>query len=212
VLEALERVAESRQQGRLAEDATVTDVASTKAAITARAVELELPFVGGHPMAGRETTGFGASDPDLFVDRPWVIVPVGVATHRHVVQTTAMAWATGARPIQLEADAHDRAVAAISHLPLVLSAALVESVTGGADWPAARPLAASGWAGMTRLAQGDPTMGAGILATNAVAVAERLREARAVLDTWIAALEAGDAPDAEAIRERLAAAQAALAE
>ena len=207
VLEALEGVADARRRGALAEDATVTDVASTKATITARAAELGLPFVGGHPMAGREHAGFEAADADLFVDRPWVIVPVETATHQHVVRTTALAWATGARPIELTAEAHDRAVAAISHLPLVVAAALVEAVTARGDWPVARTLAASGWASATRLARGEPGMGAGILATNAPAVAARLRDVRAVLDGWIADLDPAAGADAGALRARLEAAR-----
>src|SRR6266404_4589888 len=54
---------------------TITDVASTKAAISARAASLGLPFVGGHPMAGRDESGVSASSADLFRDRPWVVVP-----------------------------------------------------------------------------------------------------------------------------------------
>src|SRR5207244_11058425 len=57
--------------------AVVTDVASTKRAIVERAVAARLPVVGGHPMTGRETSGFGASDAALFVDRPWVICASG---------------------------------------------------------------------------------------------------------------------------------------
>ena len=59
----------------LAPDAVITDVASTKEAIVLRATALGLRFVGGHPMAGRETSGYAASSADLFVDRPWVVVP-----------------------------------------------------------------------------------------------------------------------------------------
>ena len=71
----------ARRAGRAARprdlgpDAVVTDVASTKAAIVDRARSRGLRFVGGHPMAGRETSGYGAADPDLFAGRPWVIVP-----------------------------------------------------------------------------------------------------------------------------------------
>ena len=61
-------------RGVLVEGATITDVASTKAVITTTAADLGLPFVGGHPMAGRETTGVGSATADLFHDRPWVIV------------------------------------------------------------------------------------------------------------------------------------------
>jgi prephenate dehydrogenase len=111
----------------------------------------------------------------------------------------------------LTATEHDAAVAAISHLPLVVSAALVEAMTGLPDWPVARGLAAGGWAGMTRLAGGDPTMGAGILATNGAATADRLRALRVVIDEWLVLL--GDGPgDPELLRARLAAVRALVVE
>ena len=110
-----------------------------------------------------------------------------------------LALASGARPIELAADAHDEAVAGISHLPLVLAAALVESVAGSPEgassWPLARALAATGWTDMTRLARGDPEMGAGILTTNARAVAKRLRALREAIDAWIDALDAAAGGD-----------------
>ena len=107
---------------------------------------------------------------------------------------------------------HDAAVASISHLPLVVAAALVESVAGNTDtsaWEAAQVLAASGWRDTTRLARGDPEMGAGILATNSALVADRLAGVRDALDSWIGALRA-DGVDAEALRARLEAARNAL--
>jgi prephenate dehydrogenase len=211
VIEGLDRIADARNNALLEADATVTDVASTKARIVARAAELELPFVGGHPMAGGEVAGVEASTPHLFVDRPWVVVPAPAARDRDVVNATALAWSTGARPMQMTAEAHDRAVAAISHLPLVLAAALVEAVAGGPDRSVAHSLAASGWASATRLARGDPEMGAGILATNAAEVAERLRAMRSALDGWLELLDAANGqPDPDALRARLVAARDAL--
>ena len=121
--------------GRSALDpgATITDVASTKAAIVARAATLGLPFVGGHPMAGRETAGYGAATGDLFVDRPWVVVRTDGATQRNVQAVEALAVACGARPVEMDAATHDAAVAGTSHLPLILAAALVETVVGAND-------------------------------------------------------------------------------
>ena len=78
------------------------------------------------------------------------------------------------------------------------------------DWDEARALAAGGWASMTRLARGDATMGSGIAATNAPAIAARLRDVRAVIDEWLALLEADGGPDELAIHGRLAAAKARL--
>jgi prephenate dehydrogenase len=196
----------------------ITDVASTKGAIVERADAAGLRFVGGHPMAGLEASGYGAGRADLFAARPWVIVPGRVAKPGDVTLVTALAEACGARVVRLDAPAHDRAVAAISHLPLILAAALVESVAGATaeaspeDWSLASELAASGWRDMTRLARGDPDMGAGIAATNAAALAERLRGLQATLDTWLAALEGPGGPDEPAIRARLAATKARLEE
>ena len=188
----------------LAPDAVVTDVASTKSMIVARARERGLRFVGGHPMAGLEASGYGALDPGLFRDRPWVVVPAEPADAVAEERVTALAAACGARPIRMTASEHDSTVAAISHLPLVLSAALVEAVAGRPDWPAAASLAAGGWASMTRLARGDPAMGAGILATNAAAIAARLRELRVVIDDWLELVEgaADSAIDAKELQAR----------
>ena len=200
----------------LSEDATVTDVASGKSRIVARADAVGLPFIGGHPMAGREASGYGAAVPDLFLGRPWVTV---LGRHARFVDGDRVAElieTCGAIQFPMEAAAHDRAVAAISHLPLVVSAALVEVVAGGPDepehkdWPAAEALAATGWAGMTRLARGEPAMGAGIAATNSAALAARLHDLRAVIDEWLVELEGPGGPDAERLLARFRAARERL--
>src|SRR4029077_5396840 len=119
----------------------------------------------------------------------------------------AVAIACGARVVRLGAAEHDAAVAAISHLPLIVSAALVEATAASSDWPIAEALAAGGWASMTRLARGDVEMGAGIAASNAAEIAARLRDVRAVTDGWLATLDREGAADTEAIRQRLASAR-----
>lgn len=196
-----------RLRGALGEEAVVTDVTSSKAAIVAAADAAGIRFVGGHPMAGREATGYGAAVADLFVDRPWVLVPGARAGEADVARAAWLAEACGAHPLRMSAVEHDAATAAISHLPLLVAAALVEAVAGGVterpDWPAAAPLAASGWRDMTRLARGDATMGAGIAATNALAIAGRLRDLRTVLETWIAELEIDGGPDPARLEARL---------
>jgi prephenate dehydrogenase len=181
--------------------------------VIAAADRAGLPFVGGHPMAGRETSGYGAADPALFEGRPWVVVPGALARPSDVARIEELARSVGAVPVPMGAIEHDAAVAAISHLPLLLSVALVEAVVGAgdgeprADWPAAHRLAAGGWRDMTRLARGDVAMGAGIAATNADALAARLRDLRAVLDAWLADLEqvsqAAGINDPAALEERL---------
>jgi prephenate dehydrogenase len=196
-----------RLRGALAADAVVTDVASTKSAIVAAADAAGLRFVGGHPMAGREVAGYANAAADLFAGRPWVLVPGAVAD---AVATERVAWvavACGAKPLPMDAATHDAAAAAISHLPLVLAAALAEAVAGGEvprpGWSAAAPLAATGWRDMTRLARGDVRMGAGIAATNAAALAGGLRELRDVIDGWLAELERDGGPDPARLEARL---------
>ncbi|MGD0861591.1 MAG: prephenate dehydrogenase/arogenate dehydrogenase family protein [Candidatus Limnocylindrales bacterium] len=202
----------------VSEDATVTDAASAKARIVARADAVRLPFIGGHPMAGREVGGYAAALPDLFVGRPWITVPGLYARLLDGERMRELIEACGGLQIQMEADAHDHAVAAISHMPLVISVALVEAIAGGpgrperVDWQAAEVLAATGWAGMTRLARGEPSMGAGIAATNAAAISARLREVRAAIDEWLAELERKGGPDAEALRARFVSAKDRLEE
>ncbi len=199
----------------LPDDAVVTDVASTKARILERADAAEVRFIGGHPLAGREAAGYEASTADLFVDRPWVLVPGAFARPGDLERVEALAQASSARVVVMDAAAHDRAVAGISHLPLIAAVALVEAVVGREghrddDWPVAADLAASGWRDMTRLARGDPAMGAAIVATNGEALAGRVRELRDALDTWLADLERAGGPDEAAAARRLAKARALL--
>lgn len=192
--------------------AVITDVASTKVALLAQADAVGLRYVGGHPMAGLELTGYPAGRADLFVDRPWVVIPGRVASPGDVERVSSLAEACRARVLPMDAVTHDRAVAGISHLPLILAAALVESVAGPgsgpprADWPTVAQLAAGGWRDMTRLARGDATMGAGIAATNASALAERIREFQATLEAWRTELERPGGPDQSTIADRLRAA------
>jgi len=196
--------------------AVITDVASTKAAVVERADRHGLRFVGGHPMAGREASGYEAADGALFAGRPWVVVPGTGAGEADVRLVEELAAACGAYPVRMSATEHDAATGAISHLPLVVAVALVEAVAGTAageqpGWPVAARLAAGGWRDMTRLARGDVAMGAGILATNAGPVAERLLAVRDALDEWLAELDRSGGPDPGRLAERLRAARDRLA-
>ena len=207
-------------------EALVTDVASTKARIVARAAERGVRFVGGHPMAGREATGAEAASAALFAGRPWAVVPPNghaaddmTRSAADILMVEQLARATGADPLRLSAAEHDAAVAAISHLPLLASVALVEAVAGelvggsgsvgGASYDGssggatlAWRLAASGWRDMTRLAAGSPEMAAGIVSTNTDELLPRLRAILASLDDWIAVLEGEPGADLAALRSR----------
>jgi prephenate dehydrogenase len=153
----------------LVEGAVVTDVASTKGQVTRWAKELLPPtahFVGGHPMAGKESQGIDAADADLFRGKPWVISPSVDATEDAVSAVVGLAQAVGARPLFMDADEHDSYAAAISHLPLLLSSALFSVAQTSAAWPELAQLASSGFRDTTRLASGSPEMAHDIMVSN----------------------------------------------
>jgi prephenate dehydrogenase len=174
-------------------EAILTDVTSVQQPIAAAAAGVPgLRFVGGHPMAGRERRGYDAATPDLFVDRPWLVLPGPGARDDGIARVEALAAACGARPRRIDPATHDRLVAAISHLPLVVSAALAEAVTASPNWPVASALAASGWRDTTRLARGDPDLGAGIASLNRDEILAWLDRFESALATWRADLQAGE--------------------
>ena len=210
-----------RRSGRLAEGAVVTDVLSTKRWIMAEAAKRTLRFCGGHPMAGKHEAGFGAAEASLFVGRPWVVVPDHHGASSAAALVERLASSCGAKPIMMDADLHDAATAAVSHLPLLLSAALVSAVSQGEQgsavdgWRVSHLLASSGWNSATRLARGSDEMGADILATNAREVRRRLRALRDELERWDARLAAAENDPVVGrtdIRARLAEARETLEE
>jgi len=153
----------------LRKGAIVTDVASTKAAVMGWAEEIlpaSVDFIGGHPMVGKEASGIEAADGDLFQGCTYCLVPGRNATKKAVAALEALVRRIGAEPLYLDAAEHDRLVAGISHLPLLISVALVSATAGSPFWPAMSRLAATGYRDVSRLASGDPLMGRDICLTN----------------------------------------------
>lgn len=147
----------------------VTDTGSTKTQVI-RWAEEYLPkgisFVGGHPMAGKEESGPEAADPGLFTGATYCIIPAKGATSEAVQAVAGLVNLVGAKPFFLDAVEHDSFVAAVSHLPMVLSAALVTTTTTSLNWREMSRLTASGFRDTTRLASGDPEMHRDICLTN----------------------------------------------
>ncbi len=157
----------------LAQGCVVTDVGSSKQAVLAWADEY-LPesasFVGGHPMAGRETAGPENADPDLFRGCTYCVIPSPKATERAAAEITTMVEALEATPYYISAGEHDSFVAAVSHLPFLLSVALVGATTGSPNWDDIARVASTGYHDISRLASGDPVMHRDICATNPEAI------------------------------------------
>jgi prephenate dehydrogenase len=170
-----------RSRAELLRGSVTLDTGSTKQAIVYAARDAGLErFIGGHPMAGGATSGPDCARADLFDGRPWFLIP-------HRADPEALIVARGfverlrATPVVLDDDGalHDRVMAAVSHLPQVVSSALI-AVAGSS---AGEHLA---WAGeglvdTTRLADSSASMWQGILATNTAALAPLLRRLAATL-------------------------------
>jgi prephenate dehydrogenase len=157
----------------------ITDVTSVKAAPRAVVADrwkrsgVSLSgYVGGHPMAGREISGFAGADPSLFRGCAWALCLEPDETDLGDWLTVAtMATSLGARVVPVTADEHDRAVAAVSHVPHLLATALMRAV---ADDPLALALGAGSFHDATRVAASSPLLTSAMCGGNAAAVGAAL--------------------------------------
>jgi prephenate dehydrogenase len=162
--EMMESAAHDFQEG-----CVVTDVGSSKKAVMQWAEEVlpkHVSFVGGHPMAGKELSGPQHADGDMFRGKAYCIVPSLTAEKAAVSSVTTMAEAIGAKPFFIGVDEHDSFVAAASHLPFMMSIALMGTTSKSANWDDIAQLASSGFGDLSRLASGDPVMHRDICLTN----------------------------------------------
>ena len=164
----------------------VTDVTSVKAPV--RDLAAGLRYVGGHPMAGRETSGFAAGDAALFDGCAWVLCLEPDTSLPDWLTLAAVFTGLGARVVPATAEAHDAAVARISHLPHLVAAALA---TATAD-PLCAALAAGSFRDGTRVAAAPPALVASICGGNAGPLAAALDDYLPILAKARAALDSPD--------------------
>ena len=161
----------------LAKGVIVTDVASTKVDVmnwAGQYLPAKACFIGGHPMSGKEVSGIAASDVNLFRGCTYCLVPGKNFNAESRKKMEDMVKVIGARPFYIEAQEHDTLVAGISHLPHLVSVALVNATANDANWAAMSKLAASGYRDTTRLASGDPRMSRDICLTNKKPILEAI--------------------------------------
>ena len=167
------------------------DIGSTKADICEAMGRLPIGIhaIGGHPMTGKETSGIEVSDARLYVNKPFVLCDTRRTTPATRLRALGLVEALQATPIELDAERHDRVVATISHVPYLLSAALMATASRQAEQDeAVWALAAGGFRDTTRLAGSDITMMSDIVSTNTQAIAELLAHFRvqlALLETML---------------------------
>jgi prephenate dehydrogenase len=182
--------------GRLAPKTIVTDAGSTKQDViaTARATlgAALRRFVPGHPIAGTERSGATAAFDTLFAERNVVLTPIA-ETDPAATATVASLWsACGGRVRHLDAAAHDRVFAAVSHLPHLLAFALVDAFAARDDAAEIFRFAASGFRDFTRIAGSSPEMWRDISLANRVALSAEVAAFRTQLDRVAAMVAAGD--------------------
>ncbi len=180
----------------LGEQTIVTDGGSTKEDVVAAArlyfAERVGQFVPGHPVAGTENSGAAAARADLFREKKVVLTPIDENAVVNVARVrSAWEWC-GAQVHELAPAEHDRVFAAVSHLPHLLSFALVHDLAVRENSDLYFSFAASGFRDFTRIAASHPEMWRDICLANRVALLEELDRYRGELDTLHAALQRGD--------------------
>jgi prephenate dehydrogenase len=160
--------------------ALVTDVGSTKSLIVEQAQKYftgERYFIGGHPMAGREKGGWENADARLFENAAYALAPASNFPASLLDSFTHLLQALGAHVVTLDPATHDRVVADISHLPQLLSVALMNFITReGAQTELALQLTAGGFRDMTRLAASPFEIWKDIVAGNRANIRRSLQE------------------------------------
>ncbi len=180
--------------------AVITDVGSVKGPVLRRWRQLLAAsgagpaasrFVASHPMAGTALAGVEAGERGLFRGRPWVATPAPDTDPAALEAVRELAQGLGARWLCCDAEAHDRAVALISHLPVLVGAALLQAADAGGTAAGAPPevgaglvraLASSGFADTTRVGGGNPELGRLMAQANREALLEALAHYRHSLD------------------------------
>ena len=163
----------------MATEALVTDIAGVKTPVVSVAGHLP-HFVGGHPMAGGETSGASLATRSMFHGATWVLTSDG-ADPDDLARMEEITSSFGANPVVMTAEEHDNAVARVSHLPHVLAAALMR--LADAD-QTTLPLAGGGFRDLTRIAAGDSTWWAEVLTANADHVDAAIEDLQRALDSW----------------------------
>jgi prephenate dehydrogenase len=170
-------------------ECVVTDVGSTKRAVMAAAADPR--FVGGHPLAGAETSGIEHARPDLFEGATWYLTPAPDTSGVLYERLHRLLRDLGARPFAIDPDAHDRIMATVSHLPHVLANVLVgqavEAVSAGStQLPATGP----SFRDATRVAGASRSVWTDIYVSNADALIDAIDDAIKRLEDVRGALEA----------------------
>ena len=173
----------------------VTDVGSVKGSLVSAAARHWPNFVGGHPMAGKAEAGLEAAEAGLFAQCAYVLTPLEITPPTALETVAEMARSLQARVYQCSPNVHDRAVAWISHLPVMVSSSLIQACLSESDatiLELAKNLASSGFRDTSRVGGGNPELGIMMAQYNREAVLYALQNYRQIIDQVIAQIEHQD--------------------
>ena len=192
--------------------AVITDMGSTKAEIV-RAMDAlpETVFaVGSHPMCGKETAGIDVADAALYRNAPWILTRTARTDDASFQLVKGLAECVGARTREIEVDRHDALLAFASHLPYMVSTAMVSATDAfSVNQPEVWRVMAGGFRDTSRVAASDLTMWLDILLTNPDAILGAVRDFQFQLDQFSTMLERRDEPGLSAFMQQAAAARKA---
>ena len=177
---------------------TITDVGSVKGMVREQveAAGLGECYVGAHPMAGNELSGWQAADPHLYDDALWAVTVDSATNYQRFLDVAALITkGVGNRLIVLNDETHDKAAAMISHMPHVVSTALINELSAYPDRNIAAALAAGCWRDMTRVALTDPDRTRAMVEEDALNVEALLRRMAKRLTDMADQLHDGDETD-----------------
>src|SRR5436305_9082850 len=143
-------------------------------------------------MAGKAETGPDAADAKLFQGAVWCLAPLPTSPRDSIVEAVRVVESLGASPYCLDPDEHDGLVASVSHLPYLMSVALIRHLGNENSWRETASLAAGGFAYTTHLTDSDPQMFVDIVRTNGENIARRLSLYIAELESLREAILADD--------------------
>jgi len=180
----------------IGQGAVVTDAGSTKVDVAGLARAHLAPvlraFVPAHPIAGAEKSGAGAARAELFRDRHLIVTPLPETDEASVARVAAAWQVAGMHVTRMSPPEHDATLAAVSHLPHVLSFALVEELAGRADAERLFALAAGGFRDFTRIASSSPEMWRDICLANRAALLTELARYRDAVDRFATMIDRAD--------------------
>ncbi len=186
-------------------DCIITDVGSVKGSIHAAAANCGLShqFIGGHPMAGSEQTGYANSSLELLENAYYILTPCSDTPKQLVDYMSNLVERFGAIPVILDAAEHDNITAAISHVPHIIAAQLVNLVRTADDGKERmRMLAAGGFKDITRIASSSPSMWESVCLENASSIKHTLELYIRLLTDASNAISSGDAASLHQIFEQ----------